>query len=239
MYQTGQHYRELRNVLHRWIILKKPAPANNLYRLPTTTTFSLHHNKSNQRIQTSCAISTANLNNRKYSVFLWVSNNIKQHYSQIFTLWNFHRPPWHLKLFKTFTTSSPPPFLLVFMPVSQQESLVCYCMQVNKVCLYFSGALYLYLGNWGASSTFLYVAKRQIYYIIPWTQTPGADPHTHLTPMLFLDLSHPTKTDDAHFIILHSSIHISVNLCRELNWPWLVYNARFAFCDLTLSYEKL
>ncbi len=69
-----------------------------------------------------------------------VSNNIKRHYSQKFTLWNFHHPPWHLKLFMTITTNSPPPFLLVFMKaLCPSHSMNWFAIRVNKVfvCLYF------------------------------------------------------------------------------------------------------
>lgn len=148
-------------------------------------------------------------------IFLWLSNNIQRHYSEIFTLWNFHHPPWHLKLFKTFTTSSPPPFLLDFMKAL--------CPSHNKnhwfdIWVKPSWALYLYLGNSCRSLIHVLECGKKNKYIISAPEPKHlvlihSHTHTH-SQMLFLDISLSTKTDDAHFFILHSSIHISVNLCR-------------------------
>ncbi len=170
-----------------------------------------------------------------------VSNNIKRHYSQKFTLWNFHHPPWHLKLFMTITTNSPPPFLLVFMKaLCPSHSKNWFAIWVNKVfvCLYFLLSIIFVFRLFKYESHPCSCIWQKDKYIISAPEPKHlvlihTNTHTHtlLTPMLFLDLSHPTKTDDAHFIILHSSIHITVNLCRpsdsfkqELNccWPWLL-----------------
>ncbi len=128
------------------------------------------------------------------------------------------------------------------VPFSQQESLVCYTSK-QSICSYFLLRNIFVFRQFKYESHPCSCIRQKDKYIISAPEPKHlvlihthTHTHTHtlslsLSPMLFLDLSHPTKTDDAHFIILHSSIHISVNLCRpsdsfkwELNccWPWLL-----------------